>query len=205
MDISQTVLDFPETTAIRAIGVKGECKEVLVELRREKGKEEVLMEAVDLDNDGNVMSRFSTVYHGATEDAKAERERHERNIPFVLSEKDLGEEYCVLEPSAMMMKLAPWHEIARRFNARKFGPSSHLFITTDPPADFPGRVTKFKKILKKQDRKSLSGLPASVVSRNHPLSAEEIRNSLKLKEGDDNFIYATRIGHKPVMFLCNRI
>ena len=105
----------------------------------------------------------------------------------------------------MIMKIAPWETICEKFSAKKIGKSSHLFISSSLPDNFPGRVTEIEKILKKQDRKSLSGFPASIISRNYPLSADEIRKSLKIKEGDNNFIYATRIEDKPIMILTKKI
>lgn len=188
LDISQTIKDFPNIKSIKAVGVKGECKEMLIELERGYSGE-TQTEAVNLDNSGDVVSRFIHTFG------------HSGSPLTYISEEDLKEGSYILEPSAMIMKLAPWESIASSFNVRKFGKSTHLFLSEEKPADFPGRVSRFEKIIKKSDRKSLSGLPASVVSKNHPLSSEEIRKSLRLKEGNQNFIYAVRIGEKPLMFI----
>ncbi|MCH5235477.1 MAG: class I SAM-dependent methyltransferase [Muribaculaceae bacterium] len=190
LDLTQTLKDFQNITAIRTIGVKGECKELLIELDSNRENREIIIEAINLDNDGNILSEFSD-----------ELRNEETQAVEYATEKELTSEVFILEPSAMVMKLQPWNSICRKFNAKKLGKSSHIFLTTQPPEKFPGRVTKLKKIIKKQDRKTLSGIPASVISRNHPLFSEEIRKSFKLKEGDQNFIYATRLGEKPIMFL----
>lgn len=211
LDITQTIKDFPAISAIRTVGVKGECKEVLIELSKvkpesgkpvmteeeqetskEKSGSGILLEAINLDTDGRILSKFQT--------------RTSSSQTFnTLQSLPSNEPSYLLEPSAMVMKLAPWEEIGNRYNAEKLGKSSHLFITDTLPQEFPGRVTKILKVIKKQDRKSLAGLPASVISRNHPLKAEEIRKTFKLKEGDQYFIYATRIGDLPIIFLSERV
>lgn len=200
LDISQTIVDFPRIKAIRAIGVKGECKEILIELNPELLPGEsrmILTEAINLDNNGNIISVLST--------ERYLKPGNENTNLFYLSEDDLKPGVFILEPSAMVMKLNPWAKICKDYNAKKFGVSSHLFISNDLPINFPGRVTKFDRFLTKKDRKSLIGFPASVVSKNHPLSSETIRNNFKLREGDDNFIYATRIENKPVFLLTQAI
>ncbi|MCH5242575.1 MAG: hypothetical protein J1F67_09155 [Muribaculaceae bacterium] len=191
LDISQTIKDFPYIVSISAIGVKGECKELLIELKS-SGKfknNNIKIEAVNLDNDGEIISFFTD---------ELNIEKNSRVIDFA-TEQDLLSGAFLLEPSAMVMKLSPWETICTRFEAKKIGKSSHLFVTQSQPSEFPGRVTKIMRIIRKQDRKSLIGLPATVVSRNHPLKAEEIRRVYKLKEGTDNFIYATKLGDKPVI------
>ena len=201
LDITQTVKDFPELTSIRAVGVKGECKEILLEFDKKEasrlgsqGKENsgnILCEAIDLDNEGNVISRF--------EEYLSEVEKEEINLA---GPEDLTETSFLYEPSAMLMKLKPWYSLIKKFpGLKKFAGSSHLFVSNTFYEGFPGRITKIEKIITKQDRKTLKGFPANIVSRNYPETAEEIRKTLKVKEGSDKFIYASRLGNKPVMLL----
>lgn len=191
LDISQTIKDFPMLTTIRAIGVKGECKEILIELSRKNENSVPLVEAINLDNEGSIINKFSV--------KRSFSFMKQENIIPLSEKKDLVPGIYILEPSPMVMKLAPWSSICEMFSAKKLSINSHIFISNTLPVNFPGRVTKFEKTLKKQDRKSFVGFPASVVSRNYPLSSDEIRKSFKLKEGDQNFIYATRIGEQPIL------
>lgn len=209
LDITQTIKDFPDVKSICTVGVKGECKEILIELdglkiNQDNGiineensdsypSKNILLEAINLDSEGNVLSRFSFQSQFPFPSNSV--------ISYVETENEFRPGTFILEPSAMMMKLSPWEEICETFKAKKFSSSSNLFITNELSANFPGRVTKFEKIITKKDRKSLMGLPASVVTRNYPLSSEELRKSLKLKEGDSNFIYASRVGKHPLVLL----
>lgn len=189
LDISQTLKDFSGIAAIRCIGVKGECKEVLIDINTEKANnEDILMEAINLDNDGNILSCFDC---GNPKELTG-------NVIFA-EISDIKKDSYILEPSSMVMKFAPWEYICHKYDAKKLDVSSHLFITDNPPQDFPGRVTKIKKIISKKDWQQIKGMAASVISRNHPLSPETLRKDLKLKEGDENFIYATRLNKKPIL------
>ena len=193
LDITRTLKDFKNIASIRTVGVKGECKEVLIELSNNTGSS-ILLEAVNLDNEGNILSKFSI-----TPEEVSSQPRYIKNRTEIF--EDSKQELYLLEPSAMVMKLAPWSKISEEFNALKFDKSSHLFVSGTKPSNFPGRVTRIIRQIKKSDWKSFAGFPASVVSKNHPLSSEEIRKSLKLKEGDNNFIYASRIDSKNIILL----
>lgn len=185
LDITQTIRDFNNIASIRAIGVKGECKEILIELHK-KPTQEIILEAINLDPTGEILNKFTI---------------NNKPQEIIYLKDDIYPGDFILEPSPMVMKLAPWSQICSFFNARKFGKSSHLFLSKDKPNSFPGRVTVLEKIIKKHDRKSIQGLPAIVVSKNYPLSADELRKELKLKEGVDNVIYASRINEKPIILL----
>lgn len=193
LDISQTLKDFTNVKNISIIGVKGECKEILIEIADKEEGELKELSAINLDNDGKILNKYSLKITG--NELPPAKEINYAEI------SEIKEGFYLLEPSAMMMKLACWSSLGEKFKAKKIGKSSHLFISTEKPENFPGRVTLIQKVLKKQDRKSLSGLPSSVVSRNYPLTSDEIRKQLKLKEGDNYFIYATRFKDKPIMIL----
>lgn len=195
LDISQTLKDFKLISSIRAIGVKGECKELLIELNpNTSSTSDVLLEAVDLEPNGEVISRFSTFLS----------EIDTKSIPMA-SIADFTKGKFILEPSAMLLKLVPWNVISEKYNAKKLSPSSHLFIAEEKPLDFPGRISEFNKFITKKDRKTFNGFPAISVSKNHPLTSDEVRKFFSLKEGDSNVVYATRINQKPVFFLTSII
>lgn len=204
LDITQTIKDFQNISSIYTVGIKGECKEILIELRKTNNDTSShspnsnrvpSLKAVDLDNHGNIISYFEIT----TDDPSF----IDREVKYA-SIDDLKNGAFILQPSSMIMKLAPWQKICDIFNAKKLAPSSHIFVTENIPENFPGRVTKFEKIINKQDRKSLMGLPASIISRNYPVSSDTLRNQLKIAEGDNNFIYATRLGATPLMFLSSK-
>lgn len=201
LDITQTLKDFKAVESIIVAGVKGECKEVLIILDKTliDKEHQILFQAINLDNEGNVLSHFSF-----QKDENISSAYFDEKVNFATID-DIGPDSFILEPSAMAMKLAPWSKICTQFNAKKFDKDTHLFISPVAPQNFPGRVTRFISFLNKENRKSLKGFPASVVSRNYPVSADQLRLQFKIKEGDKNFIYASRIEGKPVLLLSESI
>ena len=191
LDITATVNDIHDVKAIRAISVNGECKEILVEV--EKGASYGLAEAIDLDRRGNISSRFSFMPGNAS------------GCVDLASLSDIREGSYLYEPNSSMMKLAPWDELSERHpGLKKFDHSSHLFVSTELIPEFPGRILLIEGTIANKDRKALKGFPVNIVSRNYPLSAEELRKRLGAKEGKDRFVYASRIGGKPIMIIAER-
>lgn len=197
LDVSRTLCDFPSISSVYAVGTKWECKEILIELKANNPASSKTLKAINLDNDGNIVSEFQSMIKPNVPT--------EFNCVEYLSINDLKQGIFILEPSPMMMKISPWNEVCKTFKAKKFDISSNLFLSAECPENFPGRVTRLDKILTKKDRKSLVGLPVSIVSRNFPESAQDLRKNLKVKEGDENFIYASRIESRPIMLLAQKV
>jgi hypothetical protein len=87
--------------------------------------------------------------------------------------------------------------------------NSHLYTSDTLIPDFPGRLFEvvgfapFGKKIKKELLKDVT--EASVAVRNFPLSANELRKSLNLKESDDNFVFGTTMmGEKKVVIYCKK-
>ena len=201
LDITQTLRDISLVRSIRAVCVEGECKEILVETGKQNNDidrvSEIIKEAVDLNNKGDVISSFSY-----REICNAETDM--LHLPYA-EEYNLIPGNYLYEPNAAMMKLAPWRELCLRFpDLKKLAPSSQLFVSEALYTNFPGRILKIEKLIEKKDRKVLKGLPANVVVRNYPVSAENLRKQLGVKEGSDTFIYGTRLKN-PVLLLAKRV
>lgn len=192
LDVSQTLRDIPFTKKIRAISVAGECKEVLIEASQGATLEK--MEAIDLSPNGNVNYKFSF-----SPDLKID-------ISEYATDEDITPGKYLYEPGAAVMKLSPWSQLMSQYeDLAKLSHSSHLFISNELYATFPGRILKIDSIIDKKSRKNLKGFPANIVTRNYPLTAEELRKKLGVKEGTDNFIYATRLGNSHILISATRI
>lgn len=206
LDVAQTLKDINNVRAIRAICVNGECKEILVETLYIPSllplPASVLKEAIDLKDDGTLISKFS-FYDTSETEADSSTSDPVNCIPYAL-ETDVMPGHYLYEPNAAVMKLAPWNELCRTFDGlKKLASSSHLFISEKKHENFPGRILKIEKRIEKKDRKTLKNLPVNVTVRNYPLSASELRKQLKVREGSDLFIYGTRIS-APLLILAKR-
>ena len=93
------------------------------------------------------------------------------------------------------MKAGCFAAIEQAFGLRQLAPNSHLFLSDVPVEGFPGRTFRLlavSSLNKKELRKALVGIDkANLAVRNFPMTVEELRRKLKLKDGGDHYIYAT--------------
>ena len=174
---------------IYIVCVKGECKEVLIDIR--KASEFSGVTAVDLDTIGTI-SKFEC-----------------HNSPILgavhFADRLSAAEYKYLyEPNAGVMKTGAWEALSARFpTIEKADPNTHVFLSDVLYHDFPGRVMAISEIPDKKALKALKGHKYNVVARNHPLSAPEVAKKLSLVSGGDRFLYAFRYKGKPIYILAD--
>lgn len=101
------------------------------------------------------------------------------------------------EPNASLMKVGCFGVLSGRYDARMLSKNSHLFVSREPIAVFPGRsfrIIAISSFNKKELKRHLSGITkANIATRNFPLSVAELRKRLKLKDGGETYIFATTL------------
>lgn len=112
--------------------------------------------------------------------------------PFTLEEM-----LYLYEPNASLMKAGCFGVLSERYDARMLSKNSHLFVSREPIAVFPGRsfrIIAISSFNKKELKRHLSGITkANIATRNFPLSVAELRKRLKLKDGGETYIFATTL------------
>ena len=112
--------------------------------------------------------------------------------PFTLEEMQY-----LYEPNASLMKAGCFGVLSERYDARMLSKNSHLFVSCEPIAVFPGRsfrIIAVSSFNKKELKRHLSGITkANIATRNFPLSVAELRKRLKLKDGGETYIFATTL------------
>lgn len=112
--------------------------------------------------------------------------------PFTLEEMQY-----LYEPNASLMKAGCFGVLSERYDARMLSKNSHLFVSREPIAVFPGRsfrIIAVSSFNKKELKRHLSGITkANIATRNFPLSVAEFRKRLKLKDGGETYIFATTL------------
>ena len=113
------------------------------------------------------------------------------------------------EPNASIMKSGCFGALCEAFGVEAIAENSHLFVSPDFIETFPGRkfhITAISSMNKKQLRKTLQGIDRANISvRNFPLTAEQLRQRLRLKDGGDTYIFGTttREGDH-LLLVCNK-
>lgn len=187
LDIKASLQQLPETREIHVLAVHGECKEILFLLSHEKA-EHIEYHAVNIQGENVLDFQFSS-----QEETEAAPEL-----------ADCVGKY-LLEPNAAVMKAGAFKCVATRYGLRKLHAHSHLYTCDEPVDDFPGRVFTVEKIIpfsKKEIKRQLAGIgKANVAVRNFPLTADALRQQLKLGDGGDVYLFGTtlREGEKVVV------
>lgn len=111
----------------------------------------------------------------------------------------------IYEPNAAIIKAGAFRLIGERYGLAKLDSNTHLYTSDTLLPDFPGRVwevvdTEIKDPKKQLDTKA----KYSIISRNYPLSPEQIRKKYRLPDGDDYYLIGARHQGKPVLILATR-
>ena len=124
-----------------------------------------------------------------------EMEMEESSVKIAPS--TLEEMQYLYEPNASLMKAGCFGVLSGRYDARMLSKNSHLFVSREPIAAFPGRsfrIIAISSFNKKELKRHLSGITkANIATRNFPLSVAELRKRLKLKDGGETYIFATTL------------
>ena len=112
----------------------------------------------------------------------------------------------IYESNAAIIKAGAFRWVGERYGLQKLDTNTHLYTSSTLLPDFPGRVWEVIDAEIKEPKKQLdTKAKYSILSRNYPLSPEEIRKKYKLKDGDDMYLLAARHQGKPKLILATRI
>lgn len=97
------------------------------------------------------------------------------------------------EPNAAVMKAGIFNALSQQFQVAKLAKNTNLFTADVLHEDFPGRIFRIEAVHEFHPRKTTKDLShlsnASIAVRNFPLSAEELRKTLKIKNGNACYLF----------------
>ena len=114
------------------------------------------------------------------------------------------------EPNASIMKAGAFVHLLRRFPMlSKLHVNTHLFISDTFIPEFPGRKFRIKEIIPfkekelKKIRESYKTINVSV--RNFRLTADLLKNKLKIKDGGDDYLFGSILNDdKAYLLICTK-
>ena len=193
LDWHRAVSELNCVQEVHIISVNNECKELLLVLSaRNMGEVEASSADGEVKHAGNLR-----IY--CINDAQSfvcdELDMESSSVKIAPS--TLEEMQYLYEPNASLMKAGCFGVLSGRYDARMLSKNSHLFVSREPIAAFPGRSFRIMAISsfnKKELKRHLSGITkANIATRNFPLSVAELRKRLKLKDGGETYIFATTL------------
>ena len=208
LDISLITSELQNISEIHIVSVKNECKEILIKIEPEL-EGEIKYFCVDLNPVGiKQLQPVGTRHALSPQDEMVFQFVESEEKSAIPSFSSTVKKY-LYEPNASLMTSGAFKLISQRFGIEKLHVNSHLYTSDNLVADFPGRIfdvigfAPFNKKIKKELLKDIT--EASVAVRNFPLSANDLRKSLNLKESDKNFVFGTTlIGEKKVVILAKK-
>lgn len=113
-------------------------------------------------------------------------------------------ELYIHEPDASVMKAGCYGLLCRRWGVAQLSPESHLFIGRGPAAGFPGRSMKIVKICGVRDKWLRTLTQANITCRGFGMTADELRQRLKLRDGGDVYLFAATTAKGRVIIAAKR-
>jgi hypothetical protein len=183
LDISSVLQRWNNVISVIIIAVQNECREVLYHLSR---KEHPSPRIICL----NVAAS------GAVRRFEFFRKEEETSLPNY--EKPLAYLY---EPNAAILKAGAFRILSQAYLVSKIAVSTHLYTSAELIENFPGRAFKIIGKLEKGDR----NVQANIISRNFPMSADEIRKKYSIRDGGDKFVIAFSTQNEKHILLTSRM
>ncbi|MDE7396547.1 MAG: class I SAM-dependent methyltransferase [Muribaculum sp.] len=174
LDVVQTIKELPDVSDIYVTGAVNECKELIAVC------------------DFRGLSCREPMIHVVSPDAKWPE------FNFTLSDESEAEVKCgdihvgdwLYEPSAPVMKAAPWGLLCCRFGLKKLHPNTNLYVSDHRIEGFPGAswyveaVLPFASGVLKRFSRQWPEINVSV--RNFPMTADVLRRKLRVSDISDD-------------------
>jgi hypothetical protein len=172
---------------IHVVAVKNEVKEVLLLSHQKSDVSTQTITAIDLD-------------------------KKEQAFVFTREEEQMAQPQMVLgtcpngtwlyEPNAAILKGGAYKLVSERFGLQKLDVNTHLYVSDKFVEHFPGRVWKTSPLPSPKERVMSQ---ANVIVRNYPLTAEQLKKKLHLRDGGTAYVIGCRVNGKPVLFAAERV
>ena len=179
LDWHRAISELSHVREVHIISVNNECKELLLVLSARNLGENLRIYCIN-----DVQSFVCDELDMESSSVK-------------IAPSTLEEMQYLYEPNASLMKAGCFGVLSGRYDARMLSKNSHLFVSREPIAAFPGRsfrIIAVSSFNKKELKRHLSGITkANIATRNFPLSVAELRKRLKLKDGGETYIFATTL------------
>lgn len=184
LDITAALLALPDTTwDTHIVAVDNEVKEVLLVSAE---SEESRLIAIDIPaqwQDGDPYKALTV------------SRQDEQNAVATIAQKI---DKYLYEPNAAILKAGLYNYVSVHFGLAKLAPNTHLYTADFLQSSFPGRVWEVCE-------PNTPLRQCNIVTRNYPLSPDQLKRKLKVRDGGEWYIIGTRLGKKPVTLTAKRV
>lgn len=181
LDLSLALNELKTVREVHVVAVNNECKELLLIMQERPGVSDITIHCEHIAGNGQRQHYTFTPT--------------EEKAVVCTSASEVGN--YLYEPNAAILKAGAFRSLTQSFPVEKLHVNSHLYTSLTLISDFPGRRFQVEAVVgfgKKELKEFLKGMDkANITIRNFPLSVAELRKRLKLKEGGEDYIFATTL------------
>ena len=193
LDLSLALKALKNVREVHVVSVNNECKELLLILQKQSISSDVSIHCEHIVNDLHQHFVFT--------------QEQERISDCPLTSQV---ETYLYEPNASILKAGAYRSLTQSCEVKKLHPSSHLYTSSHFIEDFPGRRFQVEAVSgfgKKELKTFLQGMEkANITIRNFPSSVADLRKRLKLKEGGEDYVFATTLADESkILIKCKKV
>ena len=194
LDLSLALKSLKHVQEVHIVSVNNECKELLLLLRKDAVSSEIQIHCEQIVNSCEHQHYAFTLL-----------EEHTSECPLA----EVVGAY-LYEPNASILKAGAYRSLTQAYPVEKLHASSHLYTSAHFIENFPGRRFKVEAVSgfgKKELKEFMQGMEkANLTIRNFPSSVAELRKRLKLKEGGEDYLFATTLADESkVLVKCRKV
>ena len=183
VDITDVLRKLKGVTNVYIVGVKNECKEILVQahaLGDSLYAGCVKVHCVDFWTDRQMEYTFDS-----------SEETHRVNLD------SLGVKGFLYEPDVTLMKAQAFGSLCQRFPVYQLDVETHLMTSDEFIADFPGRIFEVEEMIpfsSKVLKRLKKEIPqANIAARNFVMTAEELQKRSGIKVGGEVYLFGAKV------------
>ena len=193
LDLTQAVRELSDIVwDVHVVAIKNEVKEVLLvsQARPASAISHQMITCIDL-------AEPEKAFQFSREEEQAAVASYQ---PSAISQVRPASAFSYLyEPSAAILKAGAYKLVGARYGLQKLDANTHLYCSDRLVTDFPGRKWKIEQVVR--DRKDLPAelKQANVLTRNYPMTPEQLKKKLHLRDGGTAYLIGARIQGKPTV------
>ena len=177
IDISYLISLLKNVAKIQIIAVRNEVKELIVFLEKARKGDDVEISCINLESDD---AEFAFQF------------KEEKTAVSAFSEP----QQFLYIPNNAVLKSGAFNLVSQFFNGKKLHPNTHFYTSDKRIERFPGRVLEINMIDSKHIRK---GEKYNIISKNYPLSPDEIKKKYKILDGGNCYLIFTQTQNRKII------
>lgn len=177
IDISYLISVLKNVAKIQIIAVRNEVKELIVFLEKARKGDDVEISCINLESDD---AEFAFQF------------KEEKTAFSAFSEP----QQFLYIPNNAVLKSGAFNLVSQFFNGKKLHPNTHFYTSDKRIERFPGRILEINMIDSKHIRK---GEKYNIISKNYPLSPDEIKKKYKILDGGNCYLIFTQTQNRKII------